>query len=589
MSLVVWLPLTKDLRQQGLANTSSFSLVSGNSLVNGGKVGGQCLVLTKRQTILENNSCMTNKKQMSYAYWIKVNTAWSSNWLDGIRWVSSNDSTSSISRQEFYDNCTKIGIWFPSSSTGSIYGKDFTPGVWTHLAATFNYNTGDVSFYINGVLQGYVTTLDTTYYCRGDFYLGDEGVDISMNDVRIYDHCLSPMEVKELAKGLILHYPLNRQGWGQENFYTGNGIAPCGTGISSYTNNGYEHHSVWSNAGTARAQNLGFNGKTGPWTVSFDIKSNVDANLTVDVCDKGYATATYGTNLIANQWMHKSFIITTATNQYNTSGNYNGFVDFNYNKAGTLDIKNLKVEEGVIETPWCPSSNHALATTMDLNSTTEYDCSGFGNNGTRVGTFSWTSDTPKYSVSTFFPTSGNNYIKIGTQLYNMKDEMTVSIWVKPNDWTSTSKGVPFSSVEGGGFGWQASSANYVFYCGSGTSSNTYLSSTVAVSGLSAGWHMLSATYNGLVLKIYIDGELKNTVTKYTTKTPIYYNINSGMFVSGESGGSLTAPNGSIFRGNLSDLRIYAVALSDTDIKSLYNNCAYIDNSGNVYGAVHEEV
>lgn len=31
----------------------------------------------------------------------------------------------------------------------------------------------------------------------------------SLNDFRIYDHCLSPFEIKEIAQGLILHYKLD--------------------------------------------------------------------------------------------------------------------------------------------------------------------------------------------------------------------------------------------------------------------------------------------------------------------------------------------------------------------------------------------
>lgn len=166
--------------------------------------------------------------------------------------------------------------------------------------------------------------------------------------------------------------------------------------------------------------------------------------------------------------------------------------------------------------------------------------------------------------------------------------MTISLWAKANDWTSTAKGTPFSSVEAGGFGWQVSNANYVFYCGTGASSNTYVSSAVAVSGLSAGWHMLSATYDGLALRVYIDGELKNTVSKYTTKTPIFYNNSSGMFISGESSGNVTSPNGSIFRGSISDVRIYATALTADQIKEFYTTSMSIDSRGNVYAREFKE-
>lgn len=73
-------------------------------------------------------------------------------------------------------------------------------------------------------------------------------------------------------------------------------------------------------------------------------------------------------------------------------------------------IKNIKVEKGSIPTPWCPNSSDTLATTMGLNSNIEYDASGFNNNGTRTGTFSWINDTPKYEVSTTASGGASTYL-----------------------------------------------------------------------------------------------------------------------------------------------------------------------------------
>lgn len=52
-----------------------------------------------------------------------------------------------------------------------------------------------------------------------------------MNDFRIYDTALSPREIKEIAKGLVLHYPLS--GFGGNNLI----VDSNGLSVSASKNN----------------------------------------------------------------------------------------------------------------------------------------------------------------------------------------------------------------------------------------------------------------------------------------------------------------------------------------------------------------
>ena len=69
----------------------------------------------------------------------------------------------------------------------------------------FTVNGTTVTMYIDGIRQGTGTDSSTlpensvvTIYANN----------YSLNDFRLYDECLSPKQVKEISKGLIVHYQL---------------------------------------------------------------------------------------------------------------------------------------------------------------------------------------------------------------------------------------------------------------------------------------------------------------------------------------------------------------------------------------------
>ena len=66
----------------------------------------------------------------------------------------------------------------------------------------------------------------------GDFFL-ENNDKCFKQDVRIYDHCLSPKEVKEISKGLIAHYKL--EGTGANPNLALNTLTTSPSGFYDYT------------------------------------------------------------------------------------------------------------------------------------------------------------------------------------------------------------------------------------------------------------------------------------------------------------------------------------------------------------------
>ena len=612
MALQVWLPLTKDLRQQGLIDWNP-SLDNGTTASFGTGKLGQALEtggITMPASITKQ---VLNNEAFSFACWFYVKGTTGSTSERAM--IFGNDTMSSLGGRQFslfqYSTCNdlhwswqnyKDGSY--SSAWGGVLSGVLPSNTWTHIA--ISYKKGSTTkIYINGIEKYSGTYTSDADSFEFDTKLIWNSAYHKLNDVRLYNHALSPMEVKELAKGLVLHYPLNRGGWGQENLlhntfdFTGRSASNT-TIVTDSTDGTYAKTTPstvdWTSIqiGPTFAASL-ISGKTITVTCevrAFDLPTSTTTNycyLTLNAFNSassfsrtGNKDHAYASNVLKEgEWVTLSYQLdvnfsnwtvgsgyTTSDFQYITLGLYN-------HSGKRIDFRHPKIEVGNKATPWCPNSSDALATTMGLNSLIEYDCSGFCNNGTRTGTFTWTSDTPKYNVSQYF----EDYTRYITSPLNgwTPTAITLSCWIKSANKTPRGNWhIPLSldgqkaeiSIGTSGkarIGFTISGTRHVYDWGNSILDNN--------------WHMITNVFDGSSMKMYIDGKLINT-HDISGSLQSMNNLYVGRF-----NGVDTYGNTQLYE---SDVRIYATALSADDVKSLYQNSAYIDNSGNVYGAVHSE-
>lgn len=569
MSLRVWLPLTKDLGNQGLDDVTITN--NGATFDASGKLGGCYSFDGSDDFISLNDSNLYNifkggAQPFSICFWAYH--------ADTTRAIIFGDYGLSGTIRFNIELNTSHSVRFYWAASPDTTGQIFAAlNTWSHLAVV--YDGTKICFYMNGELKTtYNGTLATKNKTSGLFYLGRDSrtgttaFNGRLNDFRIYDHCLSPLEVKHISQGLILHYPLNRNGWGQENLIANSNVEKSGKGgliLYDLTTTGI--NTVL--------------GKT--MRISADIKSDM-INSILDCYVRSSSSQSMCSNTIFTNigTDYKRYSMTTIcnTNQSLTpqwfafrSNGSNGTTS-----TATFTIKNVKLEIGENTTPWSPASSDVLATTMGLNDNIEYDVSGYGNNGTRTGTFSWTSDTPKYNVSTIF-TEGCSISTINN-LANPCSEFSVGGWVNLMEGYVKNNGCHLITFNGTYCRICISKDGLAVRILLTNGSTNYMSgSTLKDSALTANkWNYFVITFKNGIIKIYINGLLDADLTANITQI----NFPSSNISIGQHGSE--KPNAKV-----SDFRIYATALSAEDIKSLYNNSAYIDNQGNIYGAVYEEV
>lgn len=583
MSLQVWLPLNGNLENKGLDEiTFSQTTVAGYET---GKIGQALQILNSN--VFFTVPSLTDAKVFSVAFWYKAieDSSITTNWRRVLSFDTKNTDGTAGSLFRFESSYAVANYALSvhnstSQSLGSIgHAIIASFGEWHHVC--FTHTPEQNLTYLDGVLK--TTGTGAAGSINGTIRISDTsaGTDPKglINDLRIYDHCLSPKEIKELSKGLVAHYPLN-DGIGEENILS---VTPKTHTATAY--NAYQFN-LSENLVAGQTYTIQF------WDVDVSHASKSAADLGVDVYWGGGSVRLYwwhGTNYFTNghaDHLQATFTVTEAN--ASGSGATNKWLNI-YNSVGyvaadmNLEIGKWKLEKGSIATPWIPAKSDALYSELGLDEGVVYDCSGYERNGTMSSDPpSVSSDSPRYLVSSIFNGS-TNFIMLGRGAM-VRDAITVSWWGRMDTWSSYGRAI--SCTEGGGWNFEPASGKMNFAVGTGESSNTYKSvatSTTILTTLSAGWHMFTGTYDGLASKIYVDGVLQGTTNAYTTKTPLFYNASNGIFIGAEAASTTTTPTTPYFNGKLSDVRIYATALSADNIKELYETSASVDNHGNIYG------
>ena len=491
---------------------------------------------------------------------------------------------------------------------------------WTHIVYTRSGTT--VKIYKDGILAdtrtGAMTSLGTI--SSNIFMLGKDTRDGAtalkgrLNDFRIYDHCLSPKEVKEISLGLYCHYKLD----GYMNGATDNlGLSSkwlsntyraktnklfsrrtandtyedMGNGVrASVVSTSFGGLAVYANQlGLKVGQKYTYSfmayhtGCTAPnfsfYPIMYNSSGTRDTSSKLPIYVSSSTTWTE-----ANARAFGANVLTTSPQRYYCAFEWNqtmqdiidngGNIELsiqghgNLGSSGTFHFYEPKLEEGFNQNPTWNANSSEIGVETDV----VYDASGFGNDATAVGNILVSTDTPRNSCCMDFPSG--SYIKNTNFVFDTK-YWTVSLWYyKPSNPLAYEILYCLSKDNGG------TDSNKKF-CAAPNSGRIWYkaeSGTATIYKLKVGeWTMLTMASNGTTATIYENAVQIGTISEGTQLTG-----RTDLSLAARTSSANAASFSTFYTGKLSDFRIYASCLSADDIKALYETTASIDNKGNMH-------
>jgi hypothetical protein len=235
--------------------------------------------------------------------------------------------------------------------------------------------------------------------------------------------------------------------------------------------------------------------------------------------------------------------------------------------------KNIKLELGDTATKYTPNINDELYTQMGYDDNTVYDVSGYCNNGTIVNSPTFSSDSPFYSGAYYFDGAEVRQVTTPNMLLENFTQGTISMWI--NRYSTDSNWRTYLYFANS-FNWTGNGLDAIIFATTG-GSNISMDCCSNVYSFSIDlnkWYMCTLTWDleTHTVKYYVNGELKKTNTNDRINTT--YMSKHNYHLIGNHNGYASADY------SLSDLRIYYTALTDEDVKELYQTRFKIDVNGN---------
>ena len=603
MALQVWLPLNGDLNNKGLSGVAITN--RGATVDNNGKLGKCYSFGTSTSYLSIPPEAMTSfTTEASICFWINIlswNTTWATYFQAGTNGTAWSCYRFGFLRNSSGSNCAFVLGNGSSTTTTSYTTPTLELNKWYHVALI--YKTGYCAIYINGNLHNeYAPTIVPAFAGITHITIGMANNKSSyqtnclLNDFRIYNHCLSAKEIKEVSKELVLHYKLD-----DPYIIPTINLVPSG-------NYGSANNSVWGCMQTTNTVEEA----SGPAPFRYNnkivmTKLDTGSGGGYGVSRANYITITGGATYIYSMYIkadddlaytHANFLYRREYNESNTQvlerGTFTSTSNKEYIGGGWYRIwgtfiansESTKVTIQFFTYPNKTITYYIGGTQLELGDTlhayTEgsytlnkiYDCSGYNHDGSITGTLSLSENSPRYKYSTFF--NGSGYIKTlpGELSWTNFEQLTIAAWMKPTVTPSNYTG----SI---GIGHDSSNGHKLFaisnYAGKfylNMTNGSYVNINSGYTCPLNEWHHYAVTLNGVTLNMYVDGVVVKTTTIDFGTATVHSNpqFQVGVDLPGTD---------EKYTGYYSDVRIYATALSAEDILELYNTATFVDNCGNL--------